>query len=79
MKYIAICTIERETFKIGIANSGREATEIMQNDFFSTLSDLYTEEEIEQEIGRGDNWDYDSFSAWLNTDDNYDWTILEIS
>lgn len=79
MKYVVINVYDREIMKAGVANSPTEATEIMKNDFMKTFTQHYEEEDFENEIGRGDEWEFHETEAWLNTSDiSYDWRIIEV-
>ena len=57
-----------------------EATEIMKNDFMNVFTEYYEEEDFENEVGRGDEWEFYETEAWLNTnsDTDYDWRIVEV-
>ena len=79
MKYIVINVYDREIMKVGVADTPTEATEIMMNDFMSEFLDHYAEEDFENEVGRGDEWDFSKTEAWLNGRLDYDWRIIEVN
>ena len=81
MKYVVINVYDREIMKVGVAESPTEATEIMKNDFMQIFEEHYETDDFENEVGRGDEWDFNETEAWFNVDDdpyNYDWRIIEI-
>ncbi len=80
MKYVVINTYDREIMKVGVADTPIEATEIMKNDFMNVFLDHYEEEDFENEVGCGDEWELNETEAWLNTnsDADYDWRIIEV-
>lgn len=78
MKYVVINVYDREIMKIGIADTPTEATDIMMCDFMDTFFDHYEEEDFENEVGRGDEWDFNATEAWLNGHCDYDWRIIEV-
>lgn len=80
MKYVVINVYDREIMKVGVADTPTEATEMMKNDFMNVFLDHYEEEDFENEVGCGDEWELNGTEAWLNTnsDTNYDWRIIEV-
>ena len=80
MKYVVINVYDREIMKVGVADTPTEATEIMKNDFMNVFLDYYEEEDFENEVGCGDEWELNGTEAWLNTnsDTDYDWRIIEV-
>ena len=80
MKYVVINVYDREIMKVGVADTPIEATEIMKNDFMNVFLDHYEEEDFENEVGCGDEWELNETEAWLNTnsDADYDWRIIEV-
>lgn len=78
MKYVVINTYDREIMKVGIADTPTEATEMMEADFMSVFLDHYKEEDFENEVGCGDEWELGKTEAWLNGHYDYDWRIIEV-
>lgn len=80
MKYVVINVYDREIMKVGVADTPTEATEIMKNDFMNVFTDHYEEEDFENEVGCGDEWEFNETEAWLNTNSytDYDWRIIEV-
>lgn len=80
MKYVVINVYDREIMKVGVADTPTEATEIMKNDFMNIFTEHYEEEDFENEVDCGDEWEFNEKEAWLNTnsDTDYDWRIIEV-
>jgi hypothetical protein len=78
MKYVVINVYNREIMKVGVADTPTEATEIMRNDFMDVFTEHYDEEDFENEVGRGDEWEFYETEAWMNRFYNYDWRIIEV-
>ena len=79
MRYVVICVYDREIMKVGIADTPTEATDIMKNDFMEVFLEHYDEEDFEDEVGCGDEWELHETEAWLNGSCDYDWRIIEAS
>ena len=79
MKYVVVNVYDREIMKVGIADTPTEATDIMKSDFMSVFLDHYEEEDFDNEVGRGDEWEFNATEAWLNGRMNYDWRIIEVN
>lgn len=80
-RYVVINTYDREIMKVGVSKTPSEATEIMKTDFMRVFLEYYEEEDFENEVGCGDEWEFNQTEAWLNTQGivDYDWRIIEVS
>ena len=78
MKYVVINVYDREIMKVGVADTAKEATEIMKNDFMNTFLEHYEEEDFENDYYRADEWELGETEAWLNGRMDYDWRIIEV-
>lgn len=78
MKYVVINVYDREIMKVGVADTPKEATEIMKNDFMNTFLEHYEEEDFENDYYRADEWELGKTEAWLNGRMDYDWRIIEV-
>lgn len=81
MKYVVVCTVDREILKVGVADTPSEATEILKNDFMDAFINAGgTEEDFNSGDGSGDYWAFANSEAWLNGrySAQYDWRILEV-
>lgn len=78
IKYVVINVYDKKIMKVGVADTSKEAMEIMRNDFMNKFLQHYKEEDFENEVGCGDEWDFSATEAWLNGYYDYDWRIIEV-
>lgn len=78
MKYVVINVYDRKIMKVGIADTPTEATKIMKRDFMNVFLDHYEEDDFDNEVGCGDEWEFNATEAWLNGHMEYDWRIIEV-
>ncbi len=79
--YLVVNVIDRNIYKIGSSKDPNKASEILTDDFIREFENAgYSEKDFEMEIGKEENWDCTSTSAWIKGKDGteYDWTILEV-
>ena len=81
MKYVVVCVVDREIYRLGVADTPSGATEILKNDSTNAFfDDGGTEDDFNEGNGRGSDWEYSATEAWLNGrhSKNFDWRILEV-
>ena len=77
--YVVINVIKRIIFQVGAALTLLQAIEIMKTDFMDELENAgYTQEDFENGYDQGVKWGFDETEAWLNSENNYNWRIIEV-
>lgn len=79
-RLIVLSICERETMLLGEVFDLESAQKLMKTNFMKIFKDDgRTEEEFDNEVGKDDEWGFDTYSAWLNdacSGRNYDWIII---
>lgn len=80
MKYMVMRCVEREMIlcEDTTYTAFERAQQTMKEEFLEAFFDNgYTQEDFDNGVGQGDEWELEEWSAWLNGDCNYDWKIFE--